>query len=68
MNLIQFIESETRRTGKSPDTTQLRTVIESKKQSFNVFLDELDDLYEKTFQYEEMQRVIAAQKGRVIYE
>ena len=67
-SLVKFIESETRRTGKSPSTKQLRSTIKNRKKLYESFNNELDDLYDKTFQYEEMQRAIKNQRGRLIHD
>ncbi len=63
VSLIKFKESERRRTGRIPNTKQLRTALKSR---IHIFPNELDDLYSKTFQYEEMQKAIEDQKGRLM--
>lgn len=64
-SLIKFKNSEKRRTGKTPNTRQLRTALKCRE---DIVQDELNDLYNKTFQYEAMQKAIEKQKGRLMNE
>lgn len=57
-SLITYLNEKFKETGHKPTMPELRELIEADSLKYRKMSNNLKSLYEKTFQYEEMQQVL----------